>query len=117
MATETPGNRSIYQWVFDATNNLAGETNATLKCWIMLIQIKLAHRIQWLFRPPITPSQTSQSAVLNLLPGTIVQFQLSTFSDGSSSNIVVQLFDHDKPATVQNFIHYIQSGAYTNMYF
>jgi cyclophilin family peptidyl-prolyl cis-trans isomerase len=28
----------------------------------------------------------------------------------------VQLFDHDKPATVQNFLHYIRSGAYTNMF-
>jgi cyclophilin family peptidyl-prolyl cis-trans isomerase len=29
----------------------------------------------------------------------------------------VELFDHDKPATVQNFIHYITSGAYSNTFF
>jgi cyclophilin family peptidyl-prolyl cis-trans isomerase len=51
------------------------------------------------------------------LPGTIVQFTFSGFPDGSTSNVNVQLFDHDKPATVQNFIHYIRSSAYTNMFF
>ncbi len=40
--------------------------------------------------------------------GTLVQFR-TTFGD-----IEVELYDQDKPATVQNFIHYIQSGRYQN---
>lgn len=40
--------------------------------------------------------------------GTLVQFR-TTFGD-----IEVELYDQDKPATVQNFIRYIQSGRYTN---
>ena len=38
--------------------------------------------------------------------GTLVQFR-TTFGD-----IEVELYDQDKPVTVQNFIHYIQSGRY-----
>ena len=34
----------------------------------------------------------------------------------ASSNLVLQLFDHDKPATVQNFLHYITAGGYSNMF-
>jgi len=40
--------------------------------------------------------------------GTLAQFH-TTFG-----NIQVELYDQDKPATVQNFIHYVQSGLYTN---
>jgi len=40
--------------------------------------------------------------------GTLVQFR-TTFGD-----IEVELYDQDKPVTVQNFIHYIQSGRYQN---
>ncbi len=48
----------------------------------------------------------------------IVQLTLSKFADGSTQQYpLVQLFDHDKPATVENFIHYITSGAYSNMFF
>src|SRR5208283_4301353 len=36
---------------------------------------------------------------------------------GSSSNFMVELFNHDKPATVENFIHYITSGSYSNTFF
>lgn len=49
--------------------------------------------------------------VLSLLPagaGTLVQFR-TTFGD-----IEVELYDQDKPATVQNFLHYVQSGRYAN---
>jgi len=42
--------------------------------------------------------------------GTLAQFR-SVFGD-----IDVQLYDQDKPVTVQNFIRYVQSGAYTNMF-
>jgi cyclophilin family peptidyl-prolyl cis-trans isomerase len=40
--------------------------------------------------------------------GTLAQFR-TVFGD-----IDVELFDHDKPVTVQNFIRYVQSGRYTN---
>lgn len=40
--------------------------------------------------------------------GTLAQFR-TTFGD-----IEVELYDQDKPVTVQNFIRYVQSGRYTN---
>lgn len=40
--------------------------------------------------------------------GTLVQFR-TPFGD-----IEVELYDQDKPATVQNFLNYVKSGRYTN---
>jgi cyclophilin family peptidyl-prolyl cis-trans isomerase len=40
--------------------------------------------------------------------GTLVQFR-TIFGD-----IEVELYDQDKPVTVQNFLRYVQSGRYTN---
>src|SRR6266704_372870 len=40
--------------------------------------------------------------------GTLAQFR-TYFGD-----IEVELYDQDKPVTVQNFIHYVKSGAYQN---
>jgi cyclophilin family peptidyl-prolyl cis-trans isomerase len=40
--------------------------------------------------------------------GTLVQFHTAF------GNMAVELYDQDKPATVQNFISYIRSGRYTN---
>jgi cyclophilin family peptidyl-prolyl cis-trans isomerase len=42
--------------------------------------------------------------------GTLAQFR-TVFGD-----IDVELYDQDKPVTVQNFIRYVRSGAYTNMF-
>src|SRR5881409_980858 len=42
--------------------------------------------------------------------GTLAQFR-TRFGD-----IDVELYDQDKPVTVQNFIRYVKSGAYTNMF-
>jgi len=42
------------------------------------------------------------------LAGTLAQFR-TAFGD-----IEVELYDQDKPVTVQNFIRYVQSGAYQN---
>jgi len=42
--------------------------------------------------------------------GTLAQFR-TRFGD-----IEVELHDQDKPVTVQNFIRYVQSGAYSNMF-
>ena len=47
---------------------------------------------------------------LNASAGTLVQFR-TTFGV-----IEVELFDQDKPVTVQNFIRYVQSGLYQNMF-
>jgi cyclophilin family peptidyl-prolyl cis-trans isomerase len=47
-------------------------------------------------------------AHLQARAGTLAQFR-TTFGD-----IEVELYDQDKPATVQNFIRYVQSGRYTN---
>src|SRR5436190_2932632 len=41
--------------------------------------------------------------------GTLVQFRTTV------GNFDVELFDADKPVTVQNFIRYVNSGFYTNM--
>src|SRR5437868_3196931 len=42
--------------------------------------------------------------------GTLAQFR-TVFGD-----IEVELYDQDKPVTVQNFIQYVQSGRYQNMF-
>lgn len=44
---------------------------------------------------------------------TIVRFQVSAGTN-AVGNLDVELFDQDKPQTVQNFLIYFQSGAYTN---
>ena len=41
--------------------------------------------------------------------GTLAQFRTTL------GTIDVELFDQDKPVTVQNFLRYVQAGAYTNM--
>ena len=42
--------------------------------------------------------------------GTLAQFRTVL------GDLEVELYDLDKPVTVQNFIRYVQSGAYTNMF-
>src|SRR5947199_10392613 len=42
--------------------------------------------------------------------GTLAQFRTS-FGD-----IDVELYDQDKPVTVQNFVRYVQSGEWRNMF-
>ena len=53
---------------------------------------------------------------MTITNGTIVTFTFSGILGGGTTNMTVQLFDHDKPATVQNFLHYINSGAYKNLF-
>jgi|GEM_PF-4066603 len=60
---------------------------------------------------------TSRTASLSLTSGTLLNLTISGYPDGSSSNVVIALFDHDKPVTVENFLRYITSGAYSNMFF
>ena len=47
---------------------------------------------------------------MNSWAGTLAQFR-TVFGD-----IEVELFDQDKPVTVKNFIRYVQSGTYSNMF-
>jgi cyclophilin family peptidyl-prolyl cis-trans isomerase len=114
--TVVASNAVAYQWQFQGTNNLMGETNATLslddvstnQAGSYTVVVTSLNNISVTSAPP---------AVLTIVPGTIIQWTISKYADGSSSNFLVQLFDHDKPATVENFIHYITSGSYSNMFF
>jgi cyclophilin family peptidyl-prolyl cis-trans isomerase len=107
-------NAASYQWQFPGTNNLPAATNATLSLDNVTSNQAGSYTVV------VTSSDSnsiSATAVLTIVPGTIVQLTISTYPDGSSNSFLVQLFDHDKPATVENFIHYISSGAYSNMFF
>jgi cyclophilin family peptidyl-prolyl cis-trans isomerase len=114
--TVVASNAATYQWQFDGTTSLPGATNATLslddvstnQAGSYAVVVTSSNNISVTSSPP---------AVLTIVPGTIVQWTISTYPNGSSSNFLVQLFDHDKPATVENFIHYITSGSYSNMFF
>ena len=108
-------NAATYQWLFQGTNNLTGETNATL--YLDDLSTNQAGSYSVVVTSSNNISTNSAPAVLTIVPGTIVQWTISTYPDGSSSNLLVQLFDHDKPATVENFIHYITSGVYSNTFF
>jgi hypothetical protein len=102
-------NAASYQWQFD-NSNLAGQTNATLS--LDDVTTNQAGNYTVVVTSSDNNSVTSTPpAVLTIVPGTIVQWTISTYPDGSSSNFLVQLFNHDKPATVENFIHYITSGT------
>jgi len=109
-------NAATYQWYFQGTNLLQGETNALLslddlgtnQAGSYTVVVTSSNNISVTSSPP---------AVLTIVPGTIIQWTISTYPNGSSSNFLVQLFDHDKPATVENFLHYVYSGAYSNTFF
>jgi cyclophilin family peptidyl-prolyl cis-trans isomerase len=109
----TATNAATYQWVF-AGGLVRAATNATY------VLDDVATNQEGFYSVIVTSSTgestNSQPAQLTIVPGTIVQWTLSTYADGSSSNFLVQLFDHDKPATVENFIHYVTSGAYSNTF-
>jgi len=111
-----------YQWVFNGTNNLndgttsngviiSGSTNSALTLEDVTTNEAGSYTV-------IVNGSVSNSppAILTITNGTIVTFTFSGLIGGGTSNMQVQLFDHDKPATVQNFLHYIRSGAYTNMF-
>ena len=108
----TDSNAMSYQWQFNGTN-IMGATNSTLS--IENVNNTNAGSYTVVIDNSIT---SSPPAVLTLVPGTIVTLDLSgLLMSAPQTNLQVELFDHDKPATVENFLHYIQSGAYTNMFF
>jgi cyclophilin family peptidyl-prolyl cis-trans isomerase len=101
-----------YQWVFQGTN-ITGATNAELNF------SDVSTNQAGLYTVVVagsTGTNVNGSANLTVLQGTILNFQIAGFASGPS-NVVVELFDHDKPMTVQNFVHYVYSGAYSNMFF
>jgi cyclophilin family peptidyl-prolyl cis-trans isomerase len=117
-------NAAKFQWLFDG-NSIAGATNSTLtfddvtnnQAGSYTVVVTSSNNESVTSTPP---------AQLTIVPGTIVQITFSGYADGSSSNVMVQLFDHDKPATVANFLHYITpivipgiatNLAFTNMIF
>jgi cyclophilin family peptidyl-prolyl cis-trans isomerase len=127
MFTVRASNATSYQWYFNGTNNLGDGTNlndgviisgsATSALTLEDVTTNEAG-IYTVAVSGLTNSVTSSNAILTITNGTIVTFTLSgLLTNARGSNVQVQLFDHDKPATVQNFLHYIRSGAYTNMFF
>ena len=100
-----------YQWQFKATN-IAGATDSTLV--VDNVQTNQAGSYTVLVSSP-TATVKSSVATLKVVAGTLVR--LHVVGAPGDGNMDVQLFDYDKPATVQNFIHFIQSGAYTNAFF
>ena len=112
----TATNATSYQWAFQGAGmlqatNISGATNAELN----FSDVSTNQAGVYAVTVGSTGTNVTQSATLTVLQGTIVKFQISGFASGPS-NIVVELFDHDKPATVQNFIHYIISGFYSNTF-
>jgi cyclophilin family peptidyl-prolyl cis-trans isomerase/methionine-rich copper-binding protein CopC len=114
--TITATNAESYQWQLVGTGPIDGATNATLSLDdVSTNQSGSSYRV--VLTSPDGQTVTSLPGMLTVVPGTIVQFTISKYADGSSNTFAVQLFDHDKPATVENFIHYITSGSYSNMFF
>jgi cyclophilin family peptidyl-prolyl cis-trans isomerase len=104
-------NAATYQWQFQGSA-ISGATSATLSLANVNTNQAGTYTV---VAASSDNSSVSNSAVLTIVPGTIVQFAISGYPSGTS-NLTVQLFDHDKPATVENFIHYITAGAYTNLF-
>ena len=52
-------------------------------------------------------------AARSQISNTVVRFHV-TAGTNHVGNLDVELFDQDKPQTVQNFLIYFQSGAYSN---
>ena len=108
--TVTATNATSYQWAFQGTN-IDGATNAELN----FSDVSTNQAGVYSVTVGSTGTNVTNSATLTVLQGTIVNFKISGFASGPS-NILVELFDHDKPATVQNFLHYVVSGAYSNAF-
>ncbi|MGD0813177.1 MAG: peptidylprolyl isomerase [Verrucomicrobiota bacterium] len=117
-------NATGYQWQFNTTNLTDGTNDDGViisgsAASVLTLEDVITNEAgsYTVIASNLTNSVTSSNAVLAITNGTIVRFILSGFPGGGTSNLDVQLFDHDKPATVENFIHYVSSGAYANMFF
>jgi cyclophilin family peptidyl-prolyl cis-trans isomerase len=102
-----------YQWMFQGTN-IPGATKSQ---YVIEAAATSQAGVYSVMVGGSTGTNLTNSATLTVLQGTIVNFQITNFPGGFASNVLVELFDHDKPATVQNFVHYVWSGAYRNMFF
>ena len=96
-----------YQWQFNGAD-LPGATAATLT--LENVAANQAGTYAVVINPD-TDNLASSAATLTVLQGTIIRFHLDP------GDVDVELFDHDKPATVENFLHYVTSGSYTNLFF
>jgi cyclophilin family peptidyl-prolyl cis-trans isomerase len=107
-------NALTYQWLFEGSD-IANATNATL-----VLEDVTADQAGYY---TVIVSSSDESVIseppaqLTLVPGTIVRFIFSGLLTGQTNYVDVQLFNYDKPVTVQNFLQYVTSGAYSNMFF
>jgi peptidyl-prolyl cis-trans isomerase A (cyclophilin A) len=123
MFTVGASNATNYQWQFNTTNLSDGTQpdgviitgSATASLTLEDVTTNEAGNYTVVVNGSVTNSPAAVLAVLT--NGTIVQLALTGFIGGGISNVQVQLFDHDKPATVQNFLHHIRAGVFTNMFF
>jgi cyclophilin family peptidyl-prolyl cis-trans isomerase len=100
------------QWRFNGTA-IPAATNAVLA----LDDLTNGGSVDVILYAADGESTNSRAASLTVVAGTTVSLTIAGYPGGASSNLTLQLFDHDKPATVANFIHYIACGAYSNMFF
>jgi cyclophilin family peptidyl-prolyl cis-trans isomerase len=110
-------NAVSYQWQFNGTNlsdgsGISGSSTATLT--LENVRSNQMGGYTVVVNNALTSSPPAQ---LTIVPGTVITFAISGLIGGGTNYIDVQLFDHDKPATVENFLHYVRSGAYSNMFF
>ena len=95
------------QWQLMGTN-LAGETNLNLS--IENVSTNQAGSYRAIVGAGGLTA-TSAAVKLTVIRGTIVHFSTAL------GEITVELFDHDKPVTVENFLHYYNFGSYDSMFF
>ncbi len=117
----TNGTVTAYRWFFgttalqDGTNNsgavISGSQTATLTIENVTTNLNAG-----MFKVAVSNAASpvvSIAARLSVIRGTLVNFDVP-----GVGTMVVELFDHDKPVTVQNFLRYLQSGysGFTNFY-
>src|SRR5579872_1378339 len=108
IAADTNTNSITYQWQFNGAKlsdggEISGSSTTTLTVSPAALSDTGTYTVVVSSTDGSITNQTP--AILTVQQGTIVNFQISGFTTGPS-NLVVELFDHDKPATVENFIHY-----------
>lgn len=107
VAAKNSSSELSYQWKYNG-NALAGKTNSTLLMENVLTSQAGSYQVQ-----VSSGNDTVESASVKLTvkQGTLVQFTLA------GSNVVAELFDDDKPVTVQNFLHYIKANIFVNSFY